>query len=93
MSTKIPQSGSRRLVGNTGLARYVNKSTMCVWRWKRDPKLNCPPTYEINGVEYNDLDEWDDWFRDRIVNLIDADPKKPSRVERFAKSKAKRKVA
>jgi hypothetical protein len=82
MTDKYPP---RRIVRNSPLARYLNKSQMCLWRWKRDPALKCPPTYEINGIEYNDLDEWDAWIKARVINLGD-DRSRVSRLGRIKQS-------
>jgi hypothetical protein len=94
MPTKLPDTGKKKWVRNVQLARYFNISAMCLWRWKRDPALNCPPSYEVNGLEWNDIDEWERWMRSRAVNHIDAAMKKNSRAERLAKGRArKQKVA
>jgi hypothetical protein len=58
-------------VRNGALAKHFTVSAMCVWRWKRDAKLNCPPSYLVNGIEWNDLNAWDRWMRDRMVSHID----------------------
>ena len=58
-------------VRNTALAKHFNVSAMCIWRWKRDPTLGCPPTYAVNGKEYNDLAQWDEWMRQRVISHID----------------------
>ena len=87
MPTKLPDTGKKKWVRNVQLARYFNISAMCLWRWKRDPALNCPPSYEVNGLEWNDIDEWERWMRSRAVNHIDAAMKKNSRAERLAKGR------
>jgi hypothetical protein len=92
--SKSPEPGQQKWVRNAGLARHFNISAMCLWRWKRNTELNCPPSYLVNDIEWNDLDEWDRWMRARVVSRIDEDSKKPSRTERFAKVRArKQKVA
>ena len=58
-------------VRNAYLAKHFNVSAMCIWRWKRDPDLGCPPTSVVNGKEWNDLNAWDDWMRARVVSHID----------------------
>jgi hypothetical protein len=72
-------------VRNAALARYLNKSDMCVWRWKRDPVLNCPPSYEVNGIEYNNLDLWDEWIKARVINFGDDRSRVIPRVRRIKK--------
>lgn len=57
-------------VRNGKLAQYFTVSAMCIWRWKRDPTLACPPSYIVNGIEYNDLDAWNRWMRDRMISHI-----------------------
>ncbi|WIW43849.1 hypothetical protein ML401_20220 [Bradyrhizobium sp. 62B] len=57
-------------VRNSRLAEYFTVSAMCLWRWKRDPSLKCPPSYVVNGIEYNDLDAWDRWMRNRIISHL-----------------------
>ncbi len=67
---------------NKQLADYLGVTTMCLWRWKHDPALGCPKSFEINSTEYNNLHEWDAWLRARaIANANHA--ARPSRVERL----------
>lgn len=83
--SKLPEN-NRRLVRNAALSRYLNVSDMCVWRWKRDPKLGCPPSYPIHEIEWNDLDEWDAWLQARAVSHLDrAAKQRHPRSERLAK--------
>jgi hypothetical protein len=58
-------------VRNTALAEHFKVSAMCIWRWKRDASLGCPPTYEVNGKEWNDLNAWDAWMQGRVISHID----------------------
>jgi hypothetical protein len=81
--SKLPETGSQKWVRNGQLAQHFNVSAMCIWRWKRDPALACPPSYEVNGIEWNDLDLWDGWMRARVVSRIGEDSKKSRRSERF----------
>jgi hypothetical protein len=60
--------GGGRWVRNKWLAEHFNVSEMTLWRWKRNPALNTPPSSVINNIEYNDLDGWDDWMRNRAVD-------------------------
>jgi predicted DNA-binding transcriptional regulator AlpA len=64
----IGKYGEGRWIRNRQLAKYLNVSEMCVWRWKRDANLNFPAASDINGIEYNDLDAIDAWMRSRVVN-------------------------
>ena len=54
---------------NSALARYLNVSAMCLWRWQRDPRLNFPQPTVINKYSYTDLNQVDSWMRSRIVNV------------------------
>ena len=89
MATKLPGDGNQKWVRNSGLAKHFNVSAMTLWRWKRDPSLNCPPSYEVNDTEWHDLDAWDAWMKARIVNYLKT-KSKPSQVERLHKKKASR---
>lgn len=40
---------------------------MCLWRWRRDPKLGFPQPTRINGISYTDRNAVDEWMRTRIV--------------------------
>lgn len=64
-------AGGGRWARNAALARYLNISAMCLWRWKRDPKLNFPPAAVINGIEHNNLDLIDAWMNSRIDLVIE----------------------
>jgi hypothetical protein len=57
-----------RWVRNAALARYLNVSAMCIWRWQRDPSLNFPQGSRINNIDYTDLNLVDEWMRARVVN-------------------------
>jgi hypothetical protein len=66
--------GQGRWVRNKRLAEHFAVSDMTLWRWKRDPKLQTPPSSVINNIEYNDLDAWDAWMRARTISHIEVDP-------------------
>jgi hypothetical protein len=68
MKNQHDKSSPGRWVRNKQLGAHFNVTEMTIWRWKRDPKLNTPRSSVINGIEYNDLDQWDDWMRARVVN-------------------------
>jgi predicted DNA-binding transcriptional regulator AlpA len=55
-----------RWARNAALARYLNVSAMCIWRWQRDPKLGFPQPTRINGISYTDREAVDAWMRSRI---------------------------
>lgn len=56
-----------RWVRNAALARYLDVSAMCIWRWQRDASLNFPQPTRINNIDYTNLNEVDDWMRSRVV--------------------------
>jgi len=39
-----------------------NVSAVTFWRWRHDPKMNCPPLTEVNGRLYGAADEWLAWW-------------------------------
>jgi hypothetical protein len=53
---------------NAALARYLNVSAMCLWRWQRDPRLSFPQPTVINKYSYTDLNQVDQWMRERVVD-------------------------
>jgi hypothetical protein len=57
-----------RWTRNSAVARYLNVSAMCLWRWQRDPKLNFPQPTVINKYSYTDLNQVDEWMRERVVD-------------------------
>lgn len=49
------------LTGTQTRARVGNVSTMCIWRWIRDPRVQFPEPIKINSRNYwrlGDLREW-----------------------------------
>lgn len=67
---KLPKTG-QKWVRNGQLAKHFSISTMCLWRWKHNPALNCPIAYEVNGIEWNDQNAWDEWLLSRAVQRVD----------------------
>jgi len=65
-----PEITGRKYARNAELARYLGISEMTLYRWKRDPALGVPPAFVVNGVERNDLSEWDCWLRARAISHI-----------------------
>ena len=57
----------KRYTPTAGLTRYLDTTTMSIWRWERDPALNFPPAAVINKHRYHDLDAIDEWMRARVV--------------------------
>jgi hypothetical protein len=60
----------RRWVRNKRLAEYLDVTEMTIWRWKRDPRLKFPLSGVINGIEYNDLDQIDEWLKARAISRV-----------------------
>lgn len=52
---------------NRPLAKKYGISDMTLRRWKGDPEKNTPPPMVINDIEYNDVEAWDAWWKDRTV--------------------------
>ena len=63
------QKEEGRWVRNASLARYLNISKMCLWRWQRDAELGFPAPSVINNISYTNLDHVDQWMRSRVVHL------------------------
>jgi predicted DNA-binding transcriptional regulator AlpA len=70
MRTVQPNVTGRRYVRNKPLAEYLGISTMCLWRWQRDPKLNFPQPTVVNDIMYTDLDLVDAWMKKRVVDRV-----------------------
>ena len=58
----------RRWVRNRRLAEHLDVMEMTIWRWKRDPRLKFPLSGVINGIEYNDRDQIDEWLKARAIS-------------------------
>jgi predicted site-specific integrase-resolvase len=56
---------------NRQLSQHLGISEMTLHRWKRDPKLKTPKGMDVNGIEHNDVSEWDRWLRKRAVSRIE----------------------
>jgi predicted DNA-binding transcriptional regulator AlpA len=60
-----------RWVRNTELAKYLNVSSMTLWRWQRDPAMGFPqPSNKIGegrrAISYTNLNDVDAWMRSRV---------------------------
>lgn len=60
------QQISPRWVRNAEVAKYLNVTTMTVWRWSRNPDLGFPKPSVIKSIEYRDLNQLDDWMKSMI---------------------------
>jgi len=65
-----------RWARNATLARYLNVSAMCIWRWQRDSSLHFPSPSRINNIDYTDLNLVDEWMRSRVISRVDKTKKK-----------------
>jgi hypothetical protein len=68
MILKTQSQPQPRWTRNASLARYLNVSAMCLWRWQRDPELNFPKPTVINKYPYTDLNQVDAWMRERVLD-------------------------
>jgi transcriptional regulator with XRE-family HTH domain len=66
-----------RWARNAQLAKYAGVSSMTVWRWKKLPDF--PKAAVINGIEYRDLDAFDNWMSGFIPRR-DAEPTRGQRA-------------
>jgi hypothetical protein len=67
-----PKRETKRWARNAQTARYLGVSDMTLWRWKRDADLKFPTASTIRNVEYNDLDQIDEWMRSQAVRRLEA---------------------
>jgi predicted DNA-binding transcriptional regulator AlpA len=67
----VPEAQKRqpRWIRNADLARYLGVSSMCLWRWVRDPELGFPQPTVIGRYSYTDLDQVNAWMRSRVVDF------------------------
>jgi excisionase family DNA binding protein len=64
---ELPAEPPPRWVRNAELARYLNVSGMCLYRWVRDPELGFPQPSVIGKINYTNLNIIDQWMRERVV--------------------------
>ena len=69
-AVRARQGGGGRWARNATTARYLRISSMTLWRWKHDPRLNFPAAARINEIEYNNLDRVDDWMESNVVSRL-----------------------
>jgi transcriptional regulator with XRE-family HTH domain len=55
---------------NAQLAKYAGVSSMTIWRWKQIPDF--PKAAVINGIEYRNIAEFDNWMS-RFIKRRDAE--------------------
>ena len=67
---KFQDAPAQRYKRNRPLARYIGISEMTLRRWKQDPALRTPAPMIVNGSEYNDVPQWDEWLKARAVSRI-----------------------
>ena len=60
-----------RYARNAQLAKYIGVTPMTIWRWKRNAKLKTPKSLMVGAIEFNDLQEWDDWLRRHAVSRVE----------------------
>jgi predicted DNA-binding transcriptional regulator AlpA len=76
---KLQPQSEKRWTRNAALARYLNVSAMCLWRWQRDPRMNFPKPVRINKYAYTDLADVDQWMKERVVDLTVKQKKRAAR--------------
>ena len=69
MPTRAAPLPAQRWKRNTQLAASYGITPMSLKRWKKDPKLNTPPSSIINNIEWNDDWAWDRWMQERTLPL------------------------
>jgi predicted DNA-binding transcriptional regulator AlpA len=52
-------------MGDAQIARFFDVSSMTIWRWERDLRLNFPKPTIINSRKYWSRDSIDSWMRER----------------------------
>ena len=65
-----PPAPGQRYLRNRPLSRYIGISEMTLRRWKQDKALATPAPMLVNGIEYNDVPQWDAWLKRRTVSRI-----------------------
>jgi predicted DNA-binding transcriptional regulator AlpA len=77
METLVPKytppiDDDQRYLRNGELAAYLGISRQTLGRWKKDLNLDTPPSMDVNGIERNDREAWDEWMKSRAVANIAA---------------------
>jgi predicted DNA-binding transcriptional regulator AlpA len=62
---KEPKSLEPRWARGAAVAKHLGITTMTLWRWVRDPRLDFPRPSIINDIARYDLNEVDAWMRSR----------------------------
>jgi hypothetical protein len=65
-----PDPITPRWARNAALAKYLNISGMCLWRWQRDAGIGFPQPTVIGTTSYTDLNVVDQWMRDRVATTL-----------------------
>ena len=63
-----PSDDDVLLTSNQTRARVGGVSTMCIWRWMRDPRVQFPQPVKINNRNYWRLGDLHRWQAERIEN-------------------------
>jgi predicted DNA-binding transcriptional regulator AlpA len=62
------EAGHQRFANVKDVAKYLGVTPMCLWRWRRNPELGFPQATEIGRTPRYDLNEIDQWMKQRVVD-------------------------
>ena len=65
-----PADDDTLLTSGQTRARIGNVSTMCVWRWMRDPRVQFPAPTKINSRNYWRLGDLRRWHAERVTKAV-----------------------
>jgi predicted DNA-binding transcriptional regulator AlpA len=66
-ASQAPADDETLLTSAQTRARIGGVSTMCIWRWMRDPRVMFPPPVKINGRNYWRLGTLRRWDAERMA--------------------------
>jgi predicted DNA-binding transcriptional regulator AlpA len=66
-ASQAPDDDDTLLTSAQTRARVGGVSTMCIWRWMRDPRVLFPPPVKINARNYWRLGDLRGWQAERAT--------------------------
>jgi predicted DNA-binding transcriptional regulator AlpA len=66
-ASQVPADDEMLLTSKQTRARVGDVSTMCIWRWMRDPRVRFPAPIKINGRNYWRLGVLRRWDAERMA--------------------------
>jgi predicted DNA-binding transcriptional regulator AlpA len=66
-AAQVPADDETLLTSAQTRARVGGVSTMCIWRWMRDPRVRFPAPVKINGRNYWRLGVLRRWDAERMA--------------------------